>query len=218
MKFKHFIFIAFGAYMILISILVIAAYFVATVDEFAKLATVGVAILTGLLTVSVSTFSTYRNYVSEKEKGELNVTLSTMNSNFGKQLAELNSKLAGELEFNKGKMTWNRKAYDELSNVVSNLYYSLSIAETGSFDQPSVKNANTLAVMAIRYLGACSQADQDIWNDFRQRAKLIEEKLEPSTPAKRKSIWKEEVKEFGQMMKAFHLATEKAFNEFQAEG
>jgi hypothetical protein len=170
MKFRNFILIACGSYVVLTTILIIAAYKSTTIDEFAKLATVGVAILTGLLSISVSTFTEYRNYKTEKEKGQLSVTLSEMSRDFSQQLALLNSKLAGELEFQKGKMNWKRKAYDELSNAVSVLFYSLAEAEKGQFDKTSVGNGNNLAITSSRYLGACTKHDQEIWNDFRQRA------------------------------------------------
>ena len=193
-------------------------------DDFTKVAGIWAGLITATLTSSIGLLSTEFQAHSAINLARLNANLTQeldkVRAEHSQSLALLQRTLSEALEFSKGRMAAERKAYDELLGSTYVLFYSLKALESGSWRPDLAEAADDAMIACCRHLAAVSEEGRSAWLELWQRCRNLREQAvakerELATEAARdqqaarRELWRNNYKVLGGGLIAFRSIAER---------
>jgi hypothetical protein len=175
-----------------------------TYDSFSKVAGVWTPAVSSLIAAGASLWVFYNQ---QKANAELEV----LKADLTRKLDEHRNTLAQGLEFIKGKLAAERKAYDDLHAAAILYYYTLARLEVGKLTPEDVAKADDSMLAASRHLAFIARSDRDLWMRLWQAARAVGERaVNVVDSQKQAALWKASIKDVAGPMTAFADAVTEA--------
>lgn len=165
--------------------------------SFSKTAAVLMPVVPSIIAALVSIVIYYNQRQASTE-------LERQKAELMRKLEDYRKKLSEGLEFIKGKLGAERKAYDELHAAAILYYYTLARLEIGKLKPELVTKADDAMLAACRYSAFVPKVDRDLWMHLWQAARALGEKAEHVVdPQAQAQLWKENIAHIAKPMKIF---------------
>lgn len=185
-KFITIYLIVFGVLSIIVLVI---AYFVSAPDvrgwdNYAKIAGIGLILMTTLSGMMISLYTLDKQRASAVE------------------LEAIKTEFAKDLEYVKIRVAIETKAYDELHQAATIFYHTLATLELGLWDAQAATKADYSMVVASAYLPYLPLESRKLWQKFWQKGRIIRETADTKlTDSKsRQAYWGDHVVEFGELL------------------
>jgi phosphate/sulfate permease len=180
----------------------------ATLSAAAGIALVAVAVVTSRLTNTWDEFGKVIGLwvapIASFIAAGASFWVATQQIAAARDLEDLRLELSQRLEFSRGRIAAERKAYDELYAAATAYYYTLSLLEIGKHDQKRLQGADQTMVAASRYLVALPDEHSELWMFFWQAARAaVEAAAKSPTAASREELWAQRIGEISSALTAF---------------
>ena len=156
-------------------------------DSFAKVAGLGITLLTSFLTAAISLIVFWRQSIASE------------------QIELIKGDLSSQLEILKTRLSSTVRALDAMNGAAVFYYYTLAKLETGVLDPTDAETAERKMVEASTYQYTIDEQYLHLWKAFWQEARFIKELAfqNRSDVEKNKKIWKEHSFGFGTLYNKF---------------